>query len=412
LLQRVLRAAGLSAPIALGALCHCGSPSGGEATEVSRAAIVGGLAIDDPLSPVLFERGPQGFCSAVLVAPTLALTARHCVADLTPGDVECTSLGELAPSSPGGALAPDDLPSAISFYTAAHVIQAYAMAPPDATAAQIFSTQSPNTCRDDLAFVVLTQAIPGLSPLPIRLEGSTRLGENVSIWGYGLTDEAGAIPSLRVRHGAQIVGIGPDAPTLLTQAAPVRAVRLGPGSLTCNGDSGGPIVSDVTGAVLAVVSFGVQAGANQACAPSSNDDTTGPLLSEYTTLALSAFAAAGASPIVEANGDAGAAPDIDAAAPFDAGDASDPLETTTADDGAEASPTGAGDGPPEAQANFADASETAAQEASESGGSPAISAEGGSCAVASAPSRGAGAIPSILAGLAMVTMVRRRRPRS
>jgi V8-like Glu-specific endopeptidase len=40
-------------------------------------------------------------CTASLVAKNLAITARHCVAHLVPGDFRCTAQGELESDEPG-----------------------------------------------------------------------------------------------------------------------------------------------------------------------------------------------------------------------------------------------------------------------------------------------------------------------
>jgi hypothetical protein len=237
----------------------------------------------------------------------------------------------------------------------------------------IFSTQSTSTCKDDLAFVVLDRVLPGLQPVPVRLTAPTPLDENVSIWGYGLTDEAASIPALRLREGVQIVGIGPDQPTTLTQEAPVRAVRLGPGSLTCNGDSGGPIMSAATGAVVAIISFGEEAASNASCPDVSNDETTGPRLAEYTTLAMQAFAAAGAQPILETGGPS----DASAEATSD-GDAAGDLPEADAD-------------PPQAPSSY--------------------EAAGGACAIGQGASKRASSAPFLLTSVAMAAIAIGRRRR-
>jgi hypothetical protein len=289
----------LAAAFALAALCQCGG-EGDAATGTSSAAIVGGVEVNDPTSPVLLLRGPQGFCSATLIAPNLLVTARHCVATLTPGAVQCTASGDLVMGTSGGSLAlNDDPPSQLGVYTSNHVSAAFAQDPPDATASQILSTKTPSTCRDDIAFIVLTQPLAGITPVPVRINSGTPLDENAAVWGYGLTDEAQSTSALRTRSDIQIVGIGPDLPMTVPQGAPLRAVRIGPGSLTCNGDSGGPILAKSTGALVAVVSFGVEDIGNGSCPDSTQANTTGPRLAEYTDLALRAFAAAGAEPILE-----------------------------------------------------------------------------------------------------------------
>jgi hypothetical protein len=155
-------------------------------------------------------------------------------------------------------------------------------------------------------------------PAAIRIASPTVAGEGVSVWGYGLTEQAQDPILLRVRDDAYIVAVGPETPLSTTQPAPVRSLRIGPGSVTCNGDSGAPIFSAITGAVIGIVSLGAQATTGLFCTDdSTSDGTTGPLLSDYSSLALSAFAAAGATPILETPPtDGGYA---DASAPADGG---------------------------------------------------------------------------------------------
>ena len=145
------------------------------------------------------------------------------------------------------------------------------------------STNTSTSCRDDLAFVVLSQPLTGITPVAVRLDDSTYLGESVSAWGYGLTATPGDPLALRVRTTAVIAGVGYDAPTTATQLAPIRAIRVGPDDITCNGDSGGPITSNVTGAVIAIASLGAESSTTMpACAPRGGGaDTTGPRLGAY-----------------------------------------------------------------------------------------------------------------------------------
>jgi len=281
--------------------------------------------------------------------------------------------GELAsPGSLSGQIGANLPPGSLTFFTNAQVMAgtAYAGAPPAAVGVQTISATSPSACRDDLAFVVLDRAIAGIAPAPVRITGPTQNGEPVSVWGYGLTDRAGDPVALRSNTSAQIVGVGPDAPTELEEPAPLRAVRVGPGSVTCDGDSGGPIFSASTGAVIAIISIGSVA-TQTTTAPACDDDgvsSSGPRLAEYTALALSAFAAAGALPILE-------------------GDSSD----ASPDDGeAEATPTRESP-PPDA---------------------PRDDVRGGSCSAASGPGDRSDPSGAFALGLAVTaaTVGRRRRP--
>lgn len=271
--------------------------------------------MDAASSPVVYLRGPQGTCSAVLVAPNLAATARHCAAVLTEGAVSCDPSGNLTVGTSAGELGADDSPSALAFYTEGSVAAGNTSGTPDAIGKQIVSTQASSVCSDDLSFVVLNKSIPGVSPAAIRITGPTQIGEAVSVLGYGLTENTGDPPALRLRADAQVSAVGPDTPSTETQPAPLRSIRVGPGATTCSGDSGGPFVSNTTGAVIGLVSLGHTASLfSTACTVSSTADTTGPRMAEYQNLILSAFVAAGASPIPETptlfDGDAGAAPPV------------------------------------------------------------------------------------------------------
>jgi hypothetical protein len=309
------------------ALVQCGAAADDERTATSRQSIVAGTVASTTGSPVVYLEGPQGTCTAIIIAPNLVATARHCTAQLVEGPVSCDSEGNLIDNGSGaGQLGDDDSPGALSFFSAANVASGHITSTPDAVGVQILSTQWPNICADDLAFVVLDHPIAGLMPASIRIDSLTAVDENVSVFGYGLTDVSMAPVLLRVRENAQIVGIGPDAPTSVPQAAPLRSLRVGPGVVTCNGDSGGPIMSMASGALVGLVSLGTQASSKGAyCSNGTTADTTGPELSNYKDLVLSAFKAAGASPILEmppSDGgvDGARPPPKDAAAPPDADD--------------------------------------------------------------------------------------------
>jgi hypothetical protein len=207
----------------------------------------------------------------------------------------------VASSTGAGELGADDVPGDLGFFTAARAAANDIQTAPDAVGTQIVSTGAPSVCRDDLSFVVLNQAISGVLPVPIRIDSPTAVGESVSVLGYGFTSVEQDPIVLRGRDDIVVVGVGPPTPSSTTQPAPVRSLRLGPGAITCNGDSGGPIFSNATGALIGLISFGAQATSGPYCTPTpGSDETTGPVLSDYRDLVLSAFAAAGATPIEEA----------------------------------------------------------------------------------------------------------------
>jgi hypothetical protein len=272
-----------------------------EPTSSVGQAIVDGTTVTDPASPILYLVGPQGTCTATLIAPNLVVTARHCVANTPDGPPQCTSAGDLVMTgSAVGQIGADDSSSAIAFYTNARVMAGTVSAAPDAVGAMTLSTNTPTSCRDDLAFIILNQPITGITPAAIRLDPTTMFGDSVSAWGYGLTDMPHDSLALRVRSTAVVQGVGPTMPTSGTTLAPIRAIRIGPDDVTCNGDSGGPITSNTTGAVIAIASLGTEANTmTAACAEIPNPATTGPRLGAYESLVLLAFSTAGATPTLE-----------------------------------------------------------------------------------------------------------------
>jgi hypothetical protein len=284
---------------------QCGGNSlhDGEPISTQSQPIIGGSLVDGPGAPVLLLHGPEGDCSAPLVAPNLIVTTRHCVAHNTMGAFGCSAQGDLVPNVTGaGQIGANDDPGSIQVFTPERVAaNMYVNTTPDAVGVLIQSTDTPTACRDDIAFVVLNQPIPGRSILPIRL-GPTQVGEPVMISGFGLTDKLGDLEALRSRSDQQVIAIGPGQPPTVTQPAPLRSVRVGPAAVTCNGDSGGPVQSLATGALIAISSLGLQAASQGPyCqgSQSATSDTIGPRLAEYPDLVASAFQAAGQTPILE-----------------------------------------------------------------------------------------------------------------
>jgi hypothetical protein len=314
--------------------CGGSSPRDGEPIATQKAAIIGGTIVQTPGAPVLLLHGPEGDCSAPLVAPNLIVTTRHCVAHNTVGAFGCDASGDLIPDGTGaGQIGANDDAGSIQVFTPERVAaNMYVNTTPDAVGVLIVSTDTPTACRDDIAFVVLNQPVPGRSILPIRL-GPTQVGEAVAISGFGLTEKLGDLEALRTRTDQQIVAIGPDQPPTVTQPAPLRAVRVGPAAVTCNGDSGGPVQSLATGALIAISSLGLQAASQGPyCqgSESATSDTIGPRLADYSDLVASAFQAAGQTPILEQQvgaerEDEGA---VDAASEPDVGAAEGPSVTS------------------------------------------------------------------------------------
>jgi hypothetical protein len=233
-------------------------------------------------------------CSSSLVAPNLIVTARHCVAYFVDGGFSCTVQGELESTDPGaGTLGADFDASTIEFYDG-HTPRTQ----PIAYGKQVLSTQSDSLCTNDLAFVVLDRKL-ALPVLPFRLNGRARIGEAVTLVGYGFDDAMAGGNFLdvstqgRTENSSLVIDdVGPLGNDGVTSAPPRTIVIQGPSG--CVGDSGGPLVARETNAVLGVDSLSDQ---NDCLSPTVRNLFTH--VPDFTLLTRDAFAAAGYEPTPE-----------------------------------------------------------------------------------------------------------------
>jgi hypothetical protein len=229
-------------------------------------------------------------CTAVAVAPRLVLTARHCVVHTHPPPFLCGSDGELVTTTDGGKFGAALEPKNVNVY----VGPGYPL-DVKARGTQMFTTDTATVCRDDIAFLVLDTPLD-VPPVPLRLIDPVTPGEPVSVIGYGFGDP-GATQLYRKRaEGLVVESVGPEQvdPADFSQTPP-RSFAVG--RSTCPGDSGGPAISEETGAVLGVASL-----SSSDCALQSVRNFF-PRLAPHAKLAGEAFAAAGEEPWIE-----GAAP--------------------------------------------------------------------------------------------------------
>lgn len=239
-------------------------------------------------------------CTATLVAPNLVLTALHCVANSRPGGFACTPEGELIPNPDGaGEFLGHVTPSSLEVYSGET-----AGPEPLARGSRIFSTFSETMCKNDLAFVLLDRNLE-LPIRSVRLQRPTAVDESMTFIGYGLDEQRIADWRLRPRKrltGQRVRGVGPDSLQQgVTDAPPRTLVFDGPSA--CWGDSGGPALSEDSGAVTAV--FSLLSG--QLCsAPDAKLVYT--RLAPFRNVAEQAFAEAGQTPWLEGEPDPRLAP--------------------------------------------------------------------------------------------------------
>lgn len=257
-------------------------------------------------------------CSGALVAPNLVLTARQCLLELSSIDGLCYTDGT---SQNGTNETPtsDVDPSRIEIQTGA-----IPAVEPAARGTEILSTDSPTFCRNNIALVVLDRRLDGWPTLPIRLTRPTAVGETMTLIGYGVTrdlvpaqgdadggdaslanadggdanpadagslDSGGGVVERHRREGVPVLELGDNRFNAGAGGIATGTLLLGPGM--CRGDSGGPAISEATGAIVGVGSLIQQ----ESCASSTTSIYT--LVAEYYDLVLEAFIHAGSGPWIE-----------------------------------------------------------------------------------------------------------------
>lgn len=241
------------------ALSACGAPEPevGHARSVGtrRQALLDGIASGDDQNGVVLLGG-TGVCSGILVAPNLVLTSRVCVftfhAAANNAPYECSASG-----TSGQAVAGAKDPASIEIYLGNHKPFADAVAHGKA----VRSAGGFDLCNDNVALLVLDTPITTAKPFQIRLSDVERqapppqVGEALNAIGWGIADRSAVQASFRRQHTGAVLSLGgrdytpPGYP-----AQYVPAGRFLTDNMACGGDTGGPVLSAATGAVVGVIS--------------------------------------------------------------------------------------------------------------------------------------------------------------
>lgn len=231
----------LSGLVPLGFGC---SDPGVTAVSHRTSALAGGSI--DPDTPAVYALELSApaplLCSAVLVAPNLMLTARHCVSAIGEQTVECgrAPLGELVEPE---------------FVTLSNVLS-FVDAPATSSGATVLGFEVPeegnDVCGFDLAAVLLDDNVAGTLPLGLRFDDPPTPGERFTAVGYGrATPSAGSRAGIRLKLDDREVTCVSDACT-----TPAATSEFGGSDGVCLGDSGGPAI-DREGRVFGIASRSV-----------------------------------------------------------------------------------------------------------------------------------------------------------
>lgn len=259
---------------------------GGETTK-----IYGGSADDASnaqTNVVALKVGTEGnyqLCSGALIGPNVVLTARHCVAKSLTTTVSCDENGN---STNGKHVDGNHDPSEIAIYTGESPRFG---AKPDAMAQQVIAPDSDTLCDTDIALVVLDTSLKDVQPLALRLGAPKAVvdGEAIRSVGYGQNDDALPLGTRMRKDGVSVLAMGRGVSASNTA---LGSHEFEVGESICEGDSGGPAISEATGAVIGIVSRG-----------GGCDDNFGHIYtatSGFKDLVDQAFAVAGGAPALEA----------------------------------------------------------------------------------------------------------------
>ena len=211
----------------------------------SASAIFGSSAPSTAMEDFVVRLIPG--CSGVLVAPTIVLTARHCVtSDLIEiGEFTCTLGTEPTP------------PQQLKVFIGSEVTTGRLV-----PVKRILIDFDSTNCRDDVAAVELAEPVMNVATPALLLDALPDVGSQGTIIGWGATDDSGATQHVsRLKGTGAIVGVG--AGTFATQGSS-RFLDDGyvvmSGVSVCRGDSGGAML-DAKGALIGTIFGNLQAQA-------------------------------------------------------------------------------------------------------------------------------------------------------
>ena len=215
--------------------------------------VVGGQpSTEDQNSVVLVVRERfESWGTAVVVAPRLLMGSRHFLYEVEFGEnssILCPEEGRTTP-----VLHAWD-PTTIQVF----VGNARPLSPVVARGVNIYSGNQLDVCANDIALLEVDTDLP-VDPLPMRLDQPPGVGEEGTLVGWGATRADLEMPSFqhlteaRQQRDVAVLAVGagmytlPEGGQLPVQASAFLGTEAG-----CTGDSGAPLLSKLTGAIIGV----------------------------------------------------------------------------------------------------------------------------------------------------------------
>ena len=180
-------------------------------------ALEGGATDRETAAVVALLHGARVFCSGMLVAPTVVLTAAHCFRETSDPRMLRVAFGETVGNAPMAAIGAVDV--------------------------RLHPRFDPATFENDAALVLLAWAAP-VAPIALSHEPPPGPGAALRVAGFGASTPGEPGRGRRRRSGTVRV-VARERGSLLLEAPQARP---------CAGDSGGPLLSR-TGGVENVVAF-------------------------------------------------------------------------------------------------------------------------------------------------------------
>jgi hypothetical protein len=236
----------------------------------STSAIVNGEPSDAADDAVVFlvryDAARRGFgrCTGTLIAPSVVVTARHCVSETGPSAMDCERDG--TPLSDGARAKADFAADTLYVFTGPNRPGSRPLASPNDLAAILPEARArgraivhdgrENLCGGDVALLVLDRAIEGVKVSGVRFDRRVEKGDRLRMVGWGATRADDTPPVRQRRSGVAVEVIGPGRGTLRGLEFTVPPGEFVTGESICAGDSGGPAFDEATGALVGIVSRG------------------------------------------------------------------------------------------------------------------------------------------------------------